>query len=261
MNRDSDEARALTPEAWATITELFGQVIELGERERAAFLARLDARAPVIARELACLLDEHERPGDFLSPLDVPAPRITDLSGTNIGEYLLVRLLGSGGMGAVYLGERSDGAFSKQVAVKVLSPAFFHAQERFRQEREFLARLDHPNITRLLDAGTTPGGLPYVVVEHVDGVPIGRYCDEQDLPLDARLRLLLQVCAAIAHAHQHLIIHSDIKPENILVTRDGSVKVLDFGIATLRDASRAAPATHRAATPAYRVRSSCRAGR
>jgi non-specific serine/threonine protein kinase/serine/threonine-protein kinase len=248
MNWDSNDERTLTPEAWATITELFGRAMELRPDERTAFLARLELENPAIARELAWLLEEHDRPGEFLSPVDVSAPLITDLSGTSVGEYLLVRLLGNGGMGAVYLGERSDGAFSKQVAIKLLSPAFFHAQERFQQEREFLARLDHPNITRLLDGGTTPGGMPYLVVEHVEGAAIDRYCAERDLSLDDRLRLLLQVCAAIAHAHQHLIIHSDIKPENILVTRDGSVKVLDFGIATLRDAARS---MHRPATPAY----------
>ena len=152
-------------------------------------------------------------------------------------------------MGAVYLAERSDGAFSKQVALKVLSPAFFHAQERFQQEREFLARLDHPNVTRLLDGGSTPNGLPYLVMEYVDGLSITRYGADRQLNLDARLLLLLQVCAGIAHAHQRLIIHSDIKPENILVTADGTVKILDFGIATLRDSTRTA--TLQPATPAY----------
>jgi tetratricopeptide (TPR) repeat protein len=250
MKGHSDEEPALTPESWAAITELFGRAIELRGEERRIFLAGVRAEDPAIARELACLLDEHERPGEFLTPLEVTAPLITDLSGTNIGEYLLVRLLGSGGMGAVYLAERSDGAFTKQVAAKVLSPAFFHAQERFQQEREFLARLDHPNITRLLDGGKTPGGVPYLIVEHVEGVPIDRYCDDHNLSLDDRLHLLVQVCAGIAHAHQHLIIHGDVKPENILVTRDGIVKVLDFGVATLRDGARNT-AVHRAATPAY----------
>ncbi len=239
----------LTPESWAEITELFGQALDLPAERRAAFLARLQGEDPAIARELACLLEEHEQPGDFLPAPAISAPLITDLSGSQVGPYRLVRLLGDGGMGAVYLAERSDGAFSKQVALKVLSPAFFHAQERFQQEREFLARLDHPNVTRLLDGGSTPNGLPYLVMEYVDGLSITRYGADRQLNLDARLLLLLQVCAGIAHAHQRLIIHSDIKPENILVTADGTVKILDFGIATLRDSTRTA--TLQPATPAY----------
>lgn len=240
----------LTPEGWAEVTELFGQALDLAAEERAAFLARLAGEDPAIAHELAGLIEQHERPGDFLSQPPLTAPLITDLSGSHAGPYRLVRLISDGGMGAVYLAERSDGAFSKQVALKVLSPAFFHAQERFQQEREFLARLDHPNVTRLLDGGSTPDGLPYLVVEYVDGVSITQYCAQRQLTLDARLRLLLQVCAGIAHAHQRLIVHSDIKPENILVTADGTVKILDFGIATLRDSSRTT-ALPRPATPAY----------
>jgi non-specific serine/threonine protein kinase/serine/threonine-protein kinase len=242
----------LTPESWAEITELFGLAMDLPAEQRSAFVARVAGESPAIARELACLLDEHEHAeGDnFLPSPGIAAPLITDLSGTRAGPYRLVRLLGDGGMGAVYLAERSDGAFSKQVALKLLSPAFFHAQERFQQEREFLARLDHPNLTRLLDGGTTSNGLPYLVVEYVDGVSITRYCTEHDIDLDGRLQLLLQVCAGIAHAHQRLIIHSDIKPEDILVTADGTVKILDFGIATLRDSSRTA-SLHRPATPAF----------
>jgi serine/threonine protein kinase len=250
MDRHSEEGRALTPESWAAITDLFAQAIELHGDARRHFLEGLETRDPGAAREIACLLDEHERPGEFLTPVSLSSACVTDLSGTNIGDYLLVRLIGSGGMGAVYLGERSDGAFSKHVAVKVLSTAVFYGQEQFELERECLARLDHPNITRLLDGDTTPGGLPYLVIEYVEGLPIDRYCAEQALSLDATLRLLLQVCGAIGHAHQHLIIHSDIKPQNILVTADGVVKMLDFGIATLRGAARV-PAALRAVTPAY----------
>lgn len=246
----ADHRRTMTPEFWGAITELFGQAMDLPADQRSAFLSRLGAENPEMAGEVGHLLEEHERPGEFLPALTVSAPLITDLSGTSIGAYRLVRLLGGGGMGAVYLAERSDGAFSKQVAVKVLSPAFFHAQERFQQERQFLARLDHPNITRLLDGGSTSSGLPYLVVEYVEGVPITEYCWSRTLALDERLELLLQLCAGIAHAHQHLIIHSDIKPENILVAAGGTVKVLDFGIATLRGSARTGE-LNRPATPAY----------
>ena len=244
-----EDSRIVTPELWAVVTELFGEALELSAEERLAFVSRVSAGNAAAGHELACLLDEHERPGEFLSPLEVRATPATDLTGTTVGAYRLVKFLGGGGMGVVYLAERSDGAFSKQVALKLMSPAFLHAQERFQQEREFLARLDHPNVTRLLDGGSTSQGLPYVVVEYVEGVPITQYCVERGLKLDDRLKLVLQLCAGIAHAHQRLIIHRDIKPENILVTADGVVKVLDFGIATLRDSVRAT--VHRPATPAY----------
>ena len=131
-----------------------------------------------------------------------------------------------------------------------MSPAFAHARERFHRERELLARLEHPNIARLLDGGTTSEGWPYLVMEYVDGVPIDRYCTERDLSLDDRLALLLQVCAGVGHAHQRLVIHCDIKPENILVTPDGTAKLLDFGIARLLELD-GHPTQFRAATPAF----------
>jgi len=243
------DSRLVTPELWAVVTDLFGEALELSAEDRRAFVSRVHASNAAAARELECLLDQHDRPGEFLSPLEVPASPAHDLTGTTVGTYRLVKFLGGGGMGAVYLAERSDGAFSKQVALKLMSPAFLHAQDRFQQEREFLARLDHPNITRLLDGGSTSQGLPYLVVEYVEGVPITQYCTDRGLKLDEKLKLVLQLCAGIAHAHQRLIIHRDIKPENILVTAEGVVKVLDFGIATLRDSVRAT--VHRPATPAY----------
>ncbi len=151
-------------------------------------------------------------------------------------------------MGAVYLAERSDGAFAKDVAIKLLSPAFAHARGRFHREREFLAQLDHPNIARLLDGGTSEEGWPYLVMEYVDGEPIDRFVRERGLSVDARLALLQQVCGGVAHAHQRLIVHCDIKPENILVTPDGTAKLLDFGIARLLDGH---VTEFRAATPAF----------
>jgi eukaryotic-like serine/threonine-protein kinase len=244
-----ENSRIVTPELWAVVTELFGQALDLPLEERRAFVSEVSTSNAAAARELECLLEEHERPGEFLSPIQSSASPVTDLTGTTVGAYRLVRVLGGGGMGTVYLAERSDGAFSKQVALKLMSPAFLDAQDRFQQEREFLARLDHPNIARLLDGGSTSQGLPYLVLEYVDGIPITHYCADRRLKLEDRLRLLLQVCAGIAHAHQRLVIHRDIKPENILVTADGIVKLLDFGIATLRDSVRVTE--HRPATPAY----------
>jgi len=240
----------MTRENWARVTSLFGQALDLTPDERLTFLRRVAAEEADTARELASLLEQHEQPGEFLPPLPLPAAPIPDLSGRTVGAYRLIQLLGSGGMGAVYLAERTDGAFSKQVAIKLLCTPFLHAVTRLEHERKVLARLDHPNIARLLDGGSTPEGLPYLVMEYIDGTPIDRYCRERDLSIDDRIKLLLEVCSGIAHAHRSLIIHRDIKPENILVTSDGVVKLVDFGIAKLLDEG-ANVTLQRPATPAY----------
>jgi len=240
----------MTQENWARITGLFGEALDLTPDERQAFLQRLSTEDAATADELASLLEQHDRPGEFLPSLPPPGPPIHDLSGRTVGAYRLIRLLGSGGMGAVYLAERTDGAFSKEVAIKLLCTPFLHALTRLQHEREVLAKLDHPNIARLLDGGSTPEGLPYLVMEYVDGTPIDRYCRERGLPLDDRIGLLLQICGGIAHAHRNLIIHRDIKPENILVTSDGIVKLIDFGIAKLLDDALNVT-LQRPATPAY----------
>jgi non-specific serine/threonine protein kinase/serine/threonine-protein kinase len=240
----------MTPETWAKITDLFGRVLDHPTTERAAFLAALREADPAAAAELESLLTAHHREGEFLPDLPAAAAPMPDLAGRTVGAYRLIRLLGSGGMGAVYLGERSDGAYSKHVAVKLLSAALVQSRDRFQREREFLARLDHPNITQLFDAGATSDGLHYLVMEYVEGVPIDRYCADRDLAINARVGLLIQVCAGVAHAHQNLIVHCDIKPANILVTAEGTVKLLDFGIAKLLDPA-AGMTLLRPATPAY----------
>lgn len=164
------------------------------------------------------------------APSDLPR-----LEGRRVGQYDLVREIGRGGMGAVYLAKRADNVFSKQVALKVLRPEYRDAKllRRFHQEREIVARLDHPNIARLFDGGTTEDGLPYSVMEYVDGQPIDSYCDKRRLTISDRLALVRTVCAAAQYAHRHLVVHRDLKPSNILVTSDGQVKLLDFGIAKL----------------------------
>src|SRR5207248_7713667 len=154
-----------------------------------------------------------------------------DLSaGRRVGPYRIVRELGQGGMGAVYLAVRDDGAFDKAVAIKIIGVGIVTdaAIERLRHERQILADLDHPNIARLLDGGATADGLPYVVMEYVDGVPIDRFVEGRPLGTNERLRLFVRVCSAVHYAHQHLVIHRDIKPANILVTSDGVPKLLDF---------------------------------
>lgn len=239
----------MTPQTWAAITDLFEQALERSPADREQLVAQLRLQDPATAAEVASLLEAHERPGEFLPELPALAESL-DLAGRVVGAYRLLRLLGTGGMGSVYLAERSDGAFAKQVAVKLLSAALLPTRGRFLREREYLARLDHPNIARLLDAGATADHVPYLVMEYVEGVPIDRYCAERHATVDERVALLQQVCAGVAHAHRNLIIHCDIKPENILVTPDGVVKLLDFGIARLLDPARALT-QHRPATPAY----------
>jgi non-specific serine/threonine protein kinase/serine/threonine-protein kinase len=153
----------------------------------------------------------------------------------HIGNYRIIRQIGQGGMGSVYLAERDDEEFKKLVAIKVVSQGMANefVIQRFRNERQILASLDHPNIARLLDGGSTEDGRPYFVMEYVQGLPITQYCDEKRLSIAKRLKLFRKVCSAVHYAHQNLVIHRDIKPSNILVTEDGVPKLLDFGIAKL----------------------------
>lgn len=184
----------------------------------------------------------------------------TETSGTQIGPYRLLHVIGRGGMGSVYLAVRDDGTFEHQVALKRLDAALpgTQAHDRFVAERQILAGLKHPSIAHILDGGVTPGGLPWFAMEYVDGVPITDYCNGLDLDIDRRLALFLQVCAAVEHAHSRLVVHSDLKPGNVLVTDAGEVKLLDFGIARLQgdaeartDPSGPASASAWLMTPAY----------
>ncbi|MGE0812349.1 MAG: protein kinase [Vicinamibacterales bacterium] len=253
MKEAHDDAVPMTPDTWTRITALFEQALERPPGDRPAFLAGLGRQDAEAAAEVASLLEAHDRPGAFLPELPLPPspwPDAGDLTERTVGAYRLLGLLGTGGSGAVYLAERSDGAFDKRVAVKLLSAAWVQSRERFVRERQFLARLDHPNIARLIDGGATADHLLYLVMEYVDGLPIDRYCAERRLPVTERLALLQQVCAGVGHAHRHLIVHCDIKPENLLVTPDGTVKVVDFGIARLLGPPGAVTRL-RPATPGY----------
>src|ERR1700722_14324210 len=157
------------------------------------------------------------------------------MEGDRIGPYRILRTLGVGGMGEVYLAERADAEFEQQVAIKVVHGSLRGVQSRLKVERQILAQLDHPNIAHLLDGGSLPDGTAYIVMEYVDGVPIDVYCDSNCLDIVARLKLFQTVCAAVHYAHQNLIVHRDLKPSNILVTAAGVPKLLDFGIAKLLD--------------------------
>src|ERR1041385_6519779 len=155
--------------------------------------------------------------------------------GERVGAYVIVRELGRGGMGTVFLAERADGQFEKQVAIKILNRGADTAEilRRFRAERQILARLDHPNIARLLDAGTTEDGLPYFIMDYIVGVPVTRFAHTQRLSTRQRLELFLKICAAVEFAHCNMVVHRDIKPSNILANAEGEPKLLDFGIATI----------------------------
>jgi non-specific serine/threonine protein kinase/serine/threonine-protein kinase len=257
----------MTPERWRRVETVFQTALDVAPENRERFLAEACAGDEVLRREVECLIEDYEAADEFLEQpaIDLkqiagneePTLRAEDMpgnahgleSGARVGAYRVLRELGRGGMGAVYLAERADGDFRKLVAVKVVKRGMDtdFVLRRFHHERRALAALDHPNIARLLDAGATDDGLPYIIMEHVEGQDIDRYCDERKLSIDARLRLFLAVCAGVSHAHQSLIIHRDIKPSNILVTGDGTPKLLDFGIAKILNPSLAdAPFEHTA---------------
>ena len=222
-----------------SIAELVDEALDLSVDARAEWLRSLRATAPAVADEVARVFEREPEldargflGGEGLRTAEAEAP---SLEGRRLGAYSLVRPLGRGGMGAVWLARRSDGRFDGEVAIKILNLSLLDpvGRERFRREGDTLARLAHPNIARLLDAGVTPLGQPYLVLERVDGERIDDYCDAHRLGPEARLRLFRQVLSAVAHAHAHFVVHRDLKPSNILVTADGSVMLLDFGIAKL----------------------------
>ncbi len=232
---------------WDRIESLFEAAAGRPTAERDAYLSAACADDPTVLAEVRALLVADPAAAGFFVELGrdlVPLWSERDGSGSTargvgerIGPYRLVRLVGQGGMGSVYEAERADGQFEQRVAVKLLRDGMpglgGGLGRRFLIERQILARLEHPNIARLLDGGMMQGDVPYLVMEYVEGTPIDRFCDEHRLPVEARLELVRTVCAAVQHAHQNLVVHRDLKPSNILVTADGTVKLLDFGIAKL----------------------------
>ncbi|MEO7055328.1 MAG: serine/threonine-protein kinase, partial [Caldimonas sp.] len=258
----------MVPDAdrWKRLSPLLDDLLDLAPVERAERLSVLRGHDAALAAELASMLADaaHAEAAQFLAGSASPPPLANDaaapgLAGTRIGAYVLESQLGQGGMGAVWRAHRGDGRFDAAVAVKLLhlSLVGLAGARRFEREGAILARLSHPNIARMLDAGVTVGGQPYLVLELVDGERIDHHCDSHRLRVDQRVALFRDVLGAVAHAHRHLVIHRDIKPSNILVGADGSVKLLDFGIAKLLQGSADEPATdltggHRGAlTPDY----------
>lgn len=255
---------------WDHIKDLYHAARRLPAEAREAMLCASGASAVVLG-EVRSLLEVLDAASDFIETpalaslsaddkADVAEELGLELSlvGTRIGPYDIDRELGRGGMGVVYQARRADGEYQQVVAIKVVRGGMDSAAvlRRFRAERQILATLTHPNIARLLDGGRMPDGRPYLVLEYVDGIPITNFCDDRQLPIPARLALFCGACAAVEHAHQALVIHRDIKPGNILVTADGTPKLLDFGIAKLLTPgdSDGAPLTHtqgRMLTPEY----------
>jgi serine/threonine protein kinase len=227
----------LSPDQWQALSPYLDQALAMTDDERAAWLSSLGEKDPALALQLRELLDEHRvlAQKGFLENGRFTLPNPSGLVGQTLGPYTLISQIGQGGMGTVWLAERNDGRFERKAAVKFISLALAGraTEERFKREGSILGRLTHPHIAELLDAGISAEGQPYLILEYVDGSTIDRYCDQHKLDLEARVRLFLDVLAAVAHAHANLIVHRDIKPSNVLATTGGEVKLLDFGIAKL----------------------------
>jgi eukaryotic-like serine/threonine-protein kinase len=229
----------VTPDRWQQIKAVLDDALEREEAERTAFLEAACQGDGELRREVESLLESEAEIGDFI---ETPVFRIHGETeplavGQRVGAYRIVRELGRGGMGSVYLAERADEEFEQRVALKLVRRGMDTDEivRRFRSERQILAHLDHPNIAKLFDGGTTEDGRPYFVMEYVEGQPIDGYCDDRKLSVRERLELFRRVCSAVHFAHQNLIVHRDLKPGNILVTAGGAPKLLDFGIAKLLD--------------------------
>ena len=249
---------------WKRTEEILDEILDLPRDARAARLDELAGGDAALRAEILALLDEGARPG---GPLDEPLENLFEglfedarpasfFEGRTVGPYRILREIGGGGgMGEVLLAERADGAFEQRVALKFVRAGLGRDEivQRFRQERQILARLRHPNIASLYDGGADEDGAPYFAMEYVEGERITAHADRERLDLDARIRLFESVCAAVSHAHRNLVVHRDLKPSNVLVTADGAVKLLDFGIAKIVDPEGGEPAqtTLGFMTPAY----------
>lgn len=238
-------SRVTNEQRWQRLEELWAQALKLDRAARESFVLR-EAKDEEERRDLLELLAQDQTrngAGPFSRAIGNAIDRTTvdrqrSMLTKVIGRYRIVSILGHGGSGTVYLGERADKAYSAQVAVKIIDESAASSFGlRFQAERQILASLNHPNIARLVDAGETENHQPYLIMEYIHGVAVDRYCDSKQLDVRGRLELFLKICNAVQFAHQHLIVHRDIKPANILVTADGTPKLLDFGIAKLLNAS------------------------
>ena len=252
----------MNPAEWQKIKGIFNAAIDLPENERAAFLDKHDE---ITIQKVKNLLKANENANDFIAESAFVDVGLVDENetdfyvGKQIDDYKILEELGHGGMGTVYLALRSDETFDKKVAIKLIKRGMDTSAvlKRFVMERKILAQLENPNIASLLDGGSTADGLPYLVMEYIEGEPITKFCDSRDLSIEERLELFRKVCSAISYAHQNLVVHRDIKPSNILITKDGTPKLLDFGIAKLLhpdwslDTNEATATMFRLMTPEY----------
>jgi non-specific serine/threonine protein kinase/serine/threonine-protein kinase len=252
----------MTPERWQQLKSVLEPAMELAPERRADFLDESCYGDAELRLEVESFL-EYETAADDLLENPIFSPVLQEIAeemheefaGRQIGKYRLLREIGAGGMGMVFLAERADGEFEHQVAVKLLRRSFFDspAKQRFQQERQILASLHHPFIANLIDGGTTEENTPYLVMEYVEGLPITRFAEEKNLSLNERLDLFRKICEAVSFAHRNLIVHRDLKPDNILICADGTPKLLDFGIAKLMSATeiKATVTRHQPLTPEY----------
>lgn len=252
----------MKPERWKHVREILDAAIAVPAAERESYIERACSGEQELRLEVESLLRSHEEAGsvflnnpaaDLKASLNQPEAR-SNWAGRRIGVYKIIAEIGHGGMGEVYRAVRADGQYEREVAIKLVRGGYDTSEllQRFLHERQILASLDHPNIARLYDGGTTEDGIPYLVMELIEGTPIDQYCEQHNLSVNERLKLFTDVCAAVQYAHQRLVIHRDIKPGNILVTKDGIPKLLDFGIAKFLDPSSGIETTLvRPMTPEY----------
>ena len=254
----------IEPDRHARIGDLLVAALERPAGDRGQYLEDICRGDESLRREVEALLDAHDAAGDFLEtpilldagPKAVQIEVRKEIESRSVGPYRLLEPIGHGGMGIVYRASRSDRAFEKTVAIKLVKRGMDTEEivRRFEKERRILAGLDHPNIARVLDGGTTDEGLPYLVMEYVDGLPILEFCDARRLSTADRLRLFLEVCSAVQFAHRHLVVHRDLKPSNILVDAASRPRLLEFGIAKILapdDASGQTATGVRPMTPRY----------
>src|SRR5687768_12286288 len=255
----------MTPERWQKVEEIFQAAVDLLPEERAHYIAQVCAHDTTLKHDVESLLSQHDSAGELL---DQPFYGNTELNvfesfveeedpmlGRRLGAYRIEREIGRGGMGAVYEASRADNEFNKRAAIKLVKRGMDtdFILRRFRKERQILAALDHPHIAGLMDGGTTDDGLPYFVMEYIEGQPLYNYCDAHQLSIAERLKLFRAICDAIHYAHQKQVVHRDIKPSNVLVTSEGVPKLLDFGIAKLLNPDLAGDITHDPTATAMRL--------
>ena len=254
----------MTPERWQQVEEIFQAALDRAPEERGRFVSEACADDDGLKRDVENLLLQHDSAGSLLEDSPFEGANInvssfdddTDpLIGRRLGAYKILREIGRGGMGTVYEAKRDDNEFTKRAAIKLVKRGMDtdFVLRRFRKERQILAALDHPHIAQLLDGGTTEDGLPYFVMEYIEGQPLYKYSDEHHLTINERLKLFVSVCDALHYAHQKQVVHRDIKPSNVLVTNDGVPKLLDFGIAKLLDPTLVGDITHDPTATAMRL--------